>query len=139
MARIRFGLVLALLMGLVLQVGSAEAAKGKKRKHRPEVGVITAIDPASSDGAITMTAKIGGHKSKKNPTPSAAVDKKFTVTSATTIVKVTGKKKSATETPATLADLKTGERIKVTAASDGKASKVMFASAKKDKKKKKNK
>ncbi len=139
MARIHVGLVLALLTGLVLQAGSAEAAKGKKKKNNPEAGVITAIDSTNGDGVTTMTVKVGGHKSKKNPTPAAAVDKKFTLTSATTIVKVTGKKKDATETPATLADLKTGEKITVTAASDGKVSKVTFASAKKEKKKMKNK
>ncbi len=133
MFRVRLLVVLTVLFGFLLSGSMAEAAKGKKKK-KAAAGEITAVEADKEKGSEgILTVKIGGGKKNPSATPT---ETKFKVTSATTLVMVSGKKSDRKESPATFADLKAGRKVRIVAGSDDKASKVMIRSGKKDKKKK---
>ncbi len=141
MYRTRIFVVLAVLAALMVQSPMAEAAKGKKKKKGKSgpvtvSGVITGSQ-SGANGAGTLTVKVAAAKKKKGAAASGK-EETFRLDSSTSIVKMSGKKKGATETPASFADLKTGDKVKLTG-SKGSVTKVVVASAKKEKKKKKNK
>lgn len=120
-------LVLAVTFAL-LAVPSSAWAKAKKKKGGGAVGVVEQVQEG------TLTVKIMGKK-KKGAAPAEGVTKTFALTKETKIEKVVGKKKNQTTLPATLVDLKAGERVVVVAAGD-KAETVKIVEAKKKKKKK---
>jgi hypothetical protein len=134
-------LAVAVLVPASISEGAKAKAKKKKGSH-PVAGLVTAVDQdKEKKNQGTVTLKIAARKKKKGApaaTPTEATEKKFTITSETKFVKVTGKKKEKTESPASFDDVKSGSRIMVLASQDGKAEKVSISEAKKGKKKKKN-
>ena len=104
--------ILAVMIALMLSVSIAEAAKGAKgaKAGRPTPGTIAKID----GNTLTITPR-----AKKNSTETPA---DITVTADdNTEVTINGEKK-------TLADLKVGDKVRVTLGEDGKA--TLIASGK---------
>lgn len=118
-------LVLAVVASFFAVPSSAWAAK--KNKGGGAFGVIEQV----SDG--TLVVKMTGKKKKGAPAAEGTT-KKFTLTKDTKIEMLVGKKKDKTTQPATVVDLKVGERVMVTAAGD-KAENVKILGGKKKKKK----
>jgi hypothetical protein len=122
----------SLAVSMLLPVSTAEAAKKKKKAHAVH-GTVTSVQTSEGDKESgTFTLKTHGKKKKG----IAAEEKNFTFGKNTKVVTVTGKKKDRTETEASIADVKSGSHVTVTAGSDGKAEKVMVMAGKKGKKKK---
>jgi hypothetical protein len=108
----RVGLVAVVLVVALAFVSSPAWAKGKKaKKPHSTAGKVTAVDQQS----ITIETKKQGTK-------------KFTLT-ATTVYEKASKDKTKPATPATLADVKAGQKAKVVASAD-QAQKVTFSGGK---------
>jgi hypothetical protein len=128
----------SLAVSLLVPVSSAEAAKGKKKKKsgKPTMGTVTAVQ-ASETNKDTGTFSVKAQAKKKKGAPAVeGAESKFTFTKDTKVVTLAGKKKNRTETAASMADVKSGSRVIVSADTNGKAEKVMVLAGKKGKKKK---
>ena len=105
--------IAGLAVVVALAVGGGDAlAKGKGNKGggkvaQGTVGTVTAVD----SGSLTLTSKKQGSKT-------------FTMPASTVYKKAAGKKKQS-GTPATLADVKTGERVRIKGSGD-QAKKVII-------------
>lgn len=129
-------LVIAGLVGslLTLVPGEAQAAKAKKKKKAHAIaGVIESVSENKDKG--TLVVKVHHHKKKKAaPAGEAAkpVEKTVHFGPNTKVEFKKGKKEFA---PASLSDLKKGERVRITEKGDN-AERIVIAQGKKAKKKK---
>lgn len=117
-------LMLAVTVALLAVPASVEAAK--KKKGAGAAGVVEKIEEGS------LVIKVAGKKKKGEPAPEP-MTKKFALTKETKFEKVSGKKNNTTTEPATVADLKTGDRVVITANDKDEAETVKIFAGKKKK------
>lgn len=97
---------------------------------KPVKGSITKIE--KDKDKVVLVVEVTAKKKGDAATTTDKTEKKFTITSATRIEKVTGKKDEAKHTEAKLEDLKEGQQISLTLNGD-KVEKVEFKGGKKGK------
>jgi hypothetical protein len=144
MSRIRTLGVAALVMALAVAASSARAADENKKSDSAIHGVVTAINMDKDNDVIgTFTIQPAAKKSKDAADAPAAEKMTFKVKADTKFAKVAHKKKDAAataadakaepeSTPATFADLNTGDVVAVEA-KDGVAVSVKFHTPRKKK------
>jgi hypothetical protein len=134
----RASLVLGLALALLVQVQTAQADKGGKKKgrHRGVHGVVTDVTQDKEKNAGTLTVKVHHHKKKgAAAAPAAESEKKFRITEATKIERVSGSKGAREHKPATLAEIHKGEHVVIIPAADnGNDAKAVLLVAKHKKK-----
>jgi hypothetical protein len=128
----RVSLVLGMALALLALPQVAEAGKGGKGKGRHGLhGVVT--DVAKDKDGGTLTVKVHQHKKKGAAAPAAPEEKKFRITAATKIERVSGSKGAREHKPATLAELQKGEHVVVLAEQGNDAQTVLIVPAHKKK------
>ncbi len=117
--------VLALVVVLAVAAGASAAdkaaKKAAKKSAKPVAGVVVDVQKD------TVTVKVAAKKTDAN---AQAVEKKFTISGDTKVVKVSGKKGAQETKEAAAADLKKDQRVRVTAKGEI-ASEVQILEAKK--------
>jgi hypothetical protein len=129
-------MVVALALALPVQAADdAKKAKKAKKKQKPIAVVVVKTEGDAKDGALVAKAFEG--KKGKTPKKGKAFEgeKSFKISEQTSIVKLTGTKKTGgvKEEKASLSDLKKDTQVQLTADGD-KVTKIAFKEAKKKKK-----
>jgi hypothetical protein len=117
----RASLILGLALALLVQVQTAQADKGGKKKggHHGVRGVVLDVTQDKDKNSSTLTVKVHQHKKKAAAAaPAQETEKKFRITEATKVERVTGSKGAREHKPATLAEVRKGEHVVVIPAAD---------------------
>jgi hypothetical protein len=117
----RATLALGLALALLVQVQTAQADKGGKKKggRHGVHGVVMDVSKDKDKDSGTLTVKVHQHKKKgAAAAPAQETEKKFRITEATKFERVTGSKGAREHKPATFAEIQKGEHVLVISAAD---------------------
>jgi hypothetical protein len=116
MRTLRYLLAAALVLVVALNASAApKAGKAKAKKAKPVTGVVVDVQKDADKDTGTLTLKVAP---KKKDAAGEAMEKKFTFSEKTKVVKVSGKKGEQQTTDASIKDVEKAQRLTVTAKGD---------------------